>query len=124
MPDTPTNRRRFDRIATDKPIVVQDADGQHTGIVLDISLRGLLFTVADDWRPARGRQLQARIDLGAEMCCIDLEGEVAHVEDDHIGLHCLKLDVDSAGRLRRLVELNLADHDLLERNLGQLIGSP
>ena len=54
------------------------------------------------------------------MCCIDIEGEVAHVEGSRIGLQCLVLDLESASTLRRLVELNLADPELLERNLAEL----
>ena len=62
-----------------------------------------------------------RVRLEGELCCIDMEGEVAHIEGADIGLHCLSLDVESAAKLRRMVELNLVNSALLERNLQQLI---
>ncbi|MCG6965551.1 MAG: PilZ domain-containing protein [Chromatiaceae bacterium] len=121
MPEQSDERRRFHRIATDKPVVIR-ADGvQHTGIVLDVSLRGLLFAVSDGWRPQHGTQAQVRLRLGGDDCCIDMHGAIAHVDGDHIGLHCSAIDLDSASRLRRMVELNLADRELLERDLAQLI---
>lgn len=120
MPQHNQERRRFDRVATDKPVVVRDRSAEHFGTVLDVSLRGLLFAVDDDWRPEPGLAVQAQIRLDGEHNCIDIEGRVAHVEDNRIGLCCSRLDLDSARRLRRLIELNLADHRLLERNLSQL----
>ena len=120
MPEPNQERRRFDRIATDKPLLVMDGGSAHRGYVRDVSLRGILFSLADSWRPQPGEHLRVRIELDGELCCIDAEGEVAHVEADQVGLHCLSVDVESAGKLRRMVELNLADPDLLERNLAEL----
>jgi hypothetical protein len=101
-----------------------DNGGEHAGIVVDISLRGALLELHDDWRPALGDAVNARITLDdGDNCCIYAEGEVAHLEHNRIGLHCLIMDLDSASNLRRLVELNLADPDLLERNLVELINA-
>ena len=120
MSEPNQERRRFDRIATDKPLLVMYGDSAHRGHVHDVSLRGMLFTLADSWRPSPGDRVKVRIELDSELCCIDAEGEVAHVEADQVGLHCLSVDVESAGKLRRMVELNLADPNLLERNLAEL----
>jgi hypothetical protein len=122
MANANNERRRFDRVATDKPVVIRNGDQPHEGIVVDVSLRGALLDVSDDdpWRPANGDRLIARIKVDRDMCCIDIEGEVAHVEGSRIGLQCLVLDLESASTLRRLVELNLADPELLERNLAEL----
>jgi hypothetical protein len=40
-----------------------------------------------------------------------------------VGLRCDRLDVDSMSHLRRLVELNLGDPALLERDLQSLIAA-
>lgn len=120
MTEPSQERRRFDRIATDKPLLVMDGDSAHRGYVHDVSLRGLLFSLVDSWRPRPGERLRVRIELDGEPCCIDAEGEVAHVEADQVGLHCLSVDLESARRLRRMLELNLADPALLERNLAEL----
>lgn len=115
-------RRRFHRIATDKPVTLQAADGgEHQGKVRDISMRGLLFVCEDDWRPTQGARVSAQVRLDEDLCCIDMDGEVAHVEDRLVGIHCTALDLDSASLLRRMVELNLADDEQIERELSELI---
>ncbi len=114
-------RRRFDRVATDKRVVVSVDSEEHLGTVLDLSLRGLLFVADNDWHPEPGETIKAQIQLDGESYRIDIEGLVAHVEGNHIGVRCTHLDLDSARSLRRLVELNLADQTLLERNLSQLV---
>jgi hypothetical protein len=52
---------------------------------------------------------------------IHMSGEIAHIEGPHIGIVCHQLDLDSATLLRRIVELNLADPDLLERELHAMV---
>ena len=39
---------------------------------------------------------------------------------DHLGFVCRHIDLDSISHLRRLVELNLGDESLLERELAAL----
>ncbi len=123
MPKSHDERRRFHRIATDKPVELSIGERSYAGTVLDISLRGLLVQISDDAGPQRGEQANAHIKLNDERCCINLTGEIAHIEGQHIGIHCISMDLDSAAQLRRMVELNLADNDLLERELAQLIAS-
>ena len=121
MSQPPTERRHFHRIATDKPVTVHADGGEYQGTLLDISLRGLLFEIQGDWRPPNGTRLAAQIRLDDNACCILMDGEVMHVEGARIGMHLDSIDLESASRLRRMVELNLADPDLLERELGELI---
>ena len=49
-----------------------------------------------------------------------MDVEIAHRENDELGLNCKDIDVDSITHLRRLVELNLGDPELLERELSAL----
>jgi len=46
---------------------------------------------------------------------------IRHIEENHIGLKCHSIDIDSITHLKRLVELNLADETLLHRELETLI---
>jgi hypothetical protein len=43
-----------------------------------------------------------------------------HSERAQVGFECEYIDLDSISNLRRLVELNLGDSVLLERQLGSL----
>ena len=121
MPEQSAERRRFNRIATDKRIVLHSTGAEHTGTVRDVSLRGLLFDADDNWQPEIGTTIVASVQLDDEQCSIDMDGEAVHVEGNRIGMRCTSLDVESASRLRRLVELNLGDPGLLERELVQMI---
>ena len=48
--------------------------------------------------------------------------QLAHCHGRLAGLVCTSIDLDSITHLRRLVELNLGDPDLLDRELSALIG--
>jgi hypothetical protein len=50
-----------------------------------------------------------------------MQTRVAHVEGPQAGLLCISIDIDSVTHLRRLLELNLGDPALLERELSALI---
>lgn len=123
MPQSPLERRRFTRIASDKPLLVKLGETQFHGKVTDVSLHGLLFECVEAGALSSGTRIQASLMLDDESPCITLSGTIAHASNGHFGLHCDSLDIDSAMRLRRLVELNLDDSGLLERNLEQLLGA-
>ena len=115
-------RRRFHRIATDQLVEIEAAGNHCRGAVLDISLRGLLVCCDDgSSMPSPGDEAEARVFLDDQDYCIEVSGTVAHTEGMQLGLHCTQMDLESAARLRRLVELNLADDELLERELSELI---
>ncbi|MCW9077838.1 MAG: PilZ domain-containing protein [Gammaproteobacteria bacterium] len=123
MPDKTDERRRFHRIATDKPVRLRDGDMQHSGTVLDISLQGLLLESNGSWKPTIGTRVRAGVRLGEEMPEISMDGEIAHIDGKRVGLRCVGIDLESASMLRRMVELNLGDGELLERDLSQLLAS-
>jgi len=118
-------RRRFHRIIMHKTVALSCPTGDQIAQLLDISLKGALVSLSDSWQPEVGNETQARINLGDEGndYLIVLHARVAHVDDNEVGLEILSLDLDSATILRRLVELNLADPALLERELEQLSAS-
>lgn len=121
MTEAASERRRFHRIATDKTVELEIGEQKCIGKVLDISMRGLLIACEPPPNVHEGDKSTARVQLDDVACCIDVEGIVVHINPGQIGLHCTQMDIDSASRLRRLVELNLADSMLLERELVELI---
>lgn len=92
--------------------------------VLDLSLKGALVELAAG-APVALRQrcrLDVTLDAGGEVH-IRMDGVVVHREGDHAGVLCTGIDLDGITHLRRLVELNLGDEDLLHRELGALVSS-
>ena len=51
---------------------------------------------------------------------INMEASIAHIEGRQVGLKRAHIDMDSISHLRRLVELNLGDSELLHRELEHL----
>ena len=52
-----------------------------------------------------------------------LEVIEVHEENNHIGFKTEYMDIDTATNLRRLVELNLGNESLLDRELSELVHS-
>lgn len=116
-------RRRFQRIATDKAVTLRVGALNLEGTVKDVSLRGLLFIAASELPDtlAPGDAAHAIITLDDDSPTITLDGDIAHLGSRQVGIRCTSMALESAARLRRMVELNLEDPDLLERELSQLL---
>ncbi len=117
-----SDRRRFQRIAFDADTELVQGERRWTVALHDLSLKGLLVHRPADWDAEPDRPLEARVRL-ADDALVRMEVTIAHAHEDLIGLACQHLDLDSISHLRRLVELNLGDEALLERELAAL-GQP
>ncbi|HHH49016.1 MAG TPA: PilZ domain-containing protein [Gammaproteobacteria bacterium] len=116
-------RRRFSRIGFDADVQLVDARGSWRSQLIDLSLKGALVAAPQDWSGQPGEQFLMELVLGSdEEMLIRMEVSVSHQEDDHIGFRCEHIDLDSISHLRRLVELNLGNAELLDRELSALGG--
>lgn len=112
-------QRRFTRVPFDAKAVL-DKDGQEWPCdLIDLSLKGALIHRPTEWVGQAGEEYQLTLVLNEDVS-IRMDMSVAHVEEEHIGLYCKDIDLDSITHLRRLVELNLGDAGLLERELMAL----
>ncbi len=116
-------RRRFSRITFHRPAVLRAGGAATTVGVLDVSLKGALLEVPAGLVAEAGTPCALVIHLDAGEATIHLDGEVAHHDGSKLGVRCTSIDLESIGHLRRVVELNLADEDLLQRELATLIGA-
>lgn len=114
------NRRQFWRAHFHSPVQLA-AHGQVTEADLyDISLKGALLKVPENWSGKAGDHCQLRLNLGAD-ATIRMSASIAHVAGRRVGLHCDNIDVDSVTHLRRLVALNSGDASILDRELSALL---
>ncbi|MCW8906054.1 MAG: PilZ domain-containing protein [Sedimenticola sp.] len=118
-PAEETDRRHFHRILFDAPVSVSGGEQEISTRLIDISLNGVLLEMnpPSPWKP--GDRLELNIRLGDE-AFIDMQAVVVHSERGQLGLTCEHIDMESIAHLRRLVELNLGDESLLERELSAL----
>lgn len=88
--------------------------------LIDISLKGALIECPPGWSGQIGDPYTLEIQLGDDAETIRMQASLAHMEDGHAGFHCVHIDIDSITHLRRLLELNLGDAELLNRELAAL----
>jgi hypothetical protein len=116
----PHERRHFVRVSFDAPALLTTATDAFSVQVLDLSLKGALITAPAQAVLQAGMLCQITIPLAETGNHIAMSTEVAHIEGLHTGLLCRGIDLDSVTHLRRLIELQLGDPALLERDLGEL----
>lgn len=124
MTVAPTHdRRHHSRIAFHTPARLVFPERRLDVRVLDLSLKGALIRLPADASIAEGASGKLQIPLGEGESTdqIGMETRVAHVEGENAGLQCLVIDIDSVTHLRRLVEFNLGDPALLDREISALI---
>lgn len=119
MSATVNNRRRFQRIAFDAATELLQGSHRWDVKLLDLSLKGLLVRCPAGWDGDPGHPFLANITLASDIQ-VQVEVDLARTLDGQLGFVCRHIDLDSISHLRRLVELNLGDQSLLERELAAL----
>jgi hypothetical protein len=118
--NTSDERRRFHRILFDAPTNIE-ADGQTLRTqLIDISLKGALAKMPDDWQPEASQPVVLHVILDEGGTEITMHALCAHIEAGRIGFLCDEIDMESISRLKRLVEWNIGDAELLQRDLAAL----
>lgn len=113
-------RRRFVRVPFWHSVTLASASKQLEAELLDISLKGALLRlpepldVNDKWQLILplGDDAQTRLVFHLHN---------AHQEGLDYGFTFVQTDVESMSHLRRLLELNTGDSELIERELLQMV---
>ena len=118
--------RHFTRIPFDAETHILSTDNNQKWpcTLLDISLNGVLISPPANWHAESDDNFILELQLGSghdRSLRLHMDVRVAHIESDHVGLQIMRMDVDTASHLHRLVELNAGDTELLKRELAELI---
>lgn len=114
-------RRRFTRVPFEGELILEHDGRPFDATLLDISLKGLLVVIPPGWTAQTDDFCHAAIVLSPELT-IHLDTQIVYQGDDRAGLRIERTDMDGLTHLRRLLELNLGDTTLLERELSALGG--
>ncbi len=87
--------------------------------MIDISLKGILLVCPDDWSGELNSSYRIEIELPGGVY-ISMSITLVHENSDELGATCEKIDFDSFTHLKRIIELNLGDAALLNRELSAL----
>ncbi len=112
-------RRHFSRIPFQSDARLHWPRGVHAVHVLDLALKGALLEASEPFPVVLGEVCSLVLPLAGDEKIV-MKGAVAHLEGCRIGIECQHIDVDSLTSLRRLVELNLGDVSLVDRELVHL----
>lgn len=115
------DKRHFSRISFVTDIHLVNAEGSWNAKLIDVSLKGILATLPGGWNSKIGDHYLVEMLTENPDATIRMEVSVAHIEEQHAGFRCEHIDLDSVTHLRRLVELNLGDSDILHRELTELL---
>ncbi|WP_305906906.1 PilZ domain-containing protein [Methylomarinum sp. Ch1-1] len=117
--DKNEDKRRFHRILYDADANLSGSQGSYHCKTLDLSLKGCLLSFDRPWSEELGQLHTLTLQL-SDSISISMELSVSHVIGNEVGFKCEHIDVDSITELRRLLELNIGDSALLERDLLSL----
>ena len=115
-------RRKFWRATFNAPVKLVNDIASADAMLDDISLKGALLEVPPGWQGKAGEHCHLKLRLGGDQDMkIVMWGRITHVDGNKVGVLCESIDLDSITHLRRLVELNAGDPNLLERELSALV---
>lgn len=118
-----SDQRRFHRLPFKATVLIKDSLSQRAWqtSLIDISLKGLLIDAPEDAPFCLNDSYHVEVHLGDDGFTIAIpDAIIAHITNGHIGIACRLIDIDSISHLKRLLELNFGDADLVYRELEQL----
>lgn len=114
------DKRLFTRIPFEANVRFEVNKSHYEVALVDISLNGALIQEPENFSGKSGDDVVFDLVLADQESNIKIEGSIAHISNSHIGIKCHYIDLESVTHLRRLVELNLGDQELLNRELAAL----
>ena len=110
-------RRRYSRVGfAARCSLVLEGRAYDTNLI-DVSMKGALVERPELWEDAPNRKCELMLNLDEGGTTIKMGMEEVRTIEGQLGLVCVSIDVDSATHLRRLLELNFGDAELVEREL-------
>ena len=118
-------RRRFSRVIFSGDCSISEEIAGEMDIskteLMDISLNGALVKRPETWHDEPDTLVNLNLTLSGSDIILDIRGIVCHQEKNLLGIKFLTLGLESISHLKRLIQLNLADSQLMHRELSQLI---
>lgn len=113
-------RRKFSRVVYQADVTLLQGNTQWDGSLIDLSLHGLLVELNHDCDAELNTELNVRFTLNESDINIIAECELINKTNNTLRLCIHHIDIDSISHLKRLIELNVGNSDLLLRQLSEL----
>ncbi len=122
MEDRPGNgrdRRQFQRLPLEGAVTLYARNGSWPAELADLSLRGVLVHRPANCPAEPGARF--RMDLRVfDSLPVSMGVALVRADDTHLAFTWDRMDLDSFARLKRVLELNLPQPELLYRELAEL----
>jgi len=112
--------RHYARIPFHADVLLHVRDQTFTVQLVDIALKGALVQTERATQVALQDPCSLVLPLADDGEGLTMSGRIVHLNQRQIGMECLDIDIVSLTRLRRLIELNTGDSDLMDRELSHL----
>lgn len=117
---TQSDARRFVRVEFHADAHL-NIDGQSQPVDIDeLSLKGATVSLRDDASVADANEGELHLVIGEDGLEITMSVAIRNRDDQRLGLEWTGIDIDSLGRLRRLIELNSGDPSEVSSELSSL----
>ena len=114
-------RRHFFRVGYSSQVKLIQGENIWETTLLDVSLQGALMLKPEHWPETANGLFFMSFKLDESDIELTMEVQPTHLDETRLGVYCHHIDIDSASHLRRLIELNAGDPDLLKRELAHLL---
>lgn len=115
-----TERRHFNRILLSWPIRLSHGQQSWDTQLIDLCLKGALVQLPETFPEHAPSPMLLHLHIPQSKLDIDMDVFESYRNGSKLGLSCTRIDLDSITHLRRLIELNIGNDDLLHRELEQL----
>ncbi|HET9484367.1 MAG TPA: PilZ domain-containing protein [Xanthomonadales bacterium] len=112
----PVNRRQFRRVRIDADVRVYSDRAMWPTRSIDVSLKGAMIERPAEWSGECGKTQRLELRFHA-LLIVSVNATVVHLGTRFIGYRFQRMDLDSFMRLKRIIELNLGDPELLSQEL-------
>ncbi|OCH12405.1 MULTISPECIES: PilZ domain-containing protein [unclassified Aliivibrio] len=113
-------RRKFSRVVYQTDVILLHNGTSLHGSLIDLSLHGLLVVLDDDYELKPNTKMNVRFTLNESDIHIIAECELIQRTNNILRLCIQHIDIDSISHLKRLIELNVGNSDMLLRQLSEL----
>ena len=114
--------RQYARVPFAAGVLLHVQDQTLNVQLVDIALKGALVQVNTTEELTLHTPCRLELPLADDGDGVVMSGAIVHLDGQHVGIECQHIDLTSLTRLRRLIELNTGDPDLMDRELSHLFG--
>lgn len=115
-----TERRRFSRIIYQVSALLEQGDLALQATIQDLSLHGLLLKAENASSLELSRKVDVAFSFAQSEQVMQLTANIISIIDNEIRLKINNIDIDSISQLKRFIELNVGNNELLNRELEHL----